>query len=78
MSPQKISLTDTRFKNISDLSYYEHNGLFKYTSGNFTSFESALSHQKKVRSSGFTDAFVVAFYEGNRIPVSEAREMHNH
>lgn len=77
-SPQKISLTDSRFKNIGDISYYEHNGLFKYTSGDFASFESALSHQKKVRSSGFADAFIVAFYKGNRVPVSEAREMENH
>jgi N-acetylmuramoyl-L-alanine amidase len=77
-SPHEISSSDSIFKDISDVDHYNHNGLYKYTSGKFTSFEKALDHQRKVRSSGFSDAFIVAFYKGNRIPVSEAKGFENH
>ena len=52
-----------------------HNGRFTdYRVGAFKKFAEAKSAVDKARSSGISDAFIVAFYNGQRIPVSEAKE----
>ncbi len=76
-SPRKLSLSDSRFKNLDNISYYEHNGLYKYTAGSFKSEESAVKYQKTVRSKGFSDAFVVPFIDGKRVSMQEARQLVN-
>ncbi len=72
-SPRQLSLSDSRFTKLSSLSYYKHNGMYKYTSGSFLSFDKATAHQKKVKSAGFSDAFIVVFYNNKRISLSEAK-----
>ncbi len=74
-SPMQLALSSPRFKNLPTLSYYLHNGMYKYTSGHFSSLDQALKHQKLVRQKGFADAFIVSFFEGERITLSQAREM---
>lgn len=71
-SPSQLPLSDSRFKGLEDLSYYEQNAMYKYTSGSFLTMDKAIGYQKKVRASGFSDAFVVTFYDGKRISISEA------
>jgi N-acetylmuramoyl-L-alanine amidase len=68
----KIELTDKRFKGIETPWSYFHNGLWKYTSGSFTSYEQALKHLEKLKKTGFQDAFVVAFEGNNRISIDQA------
>jgi N-acetylmuramoyl-L-alanine amidase len=74
-SPMQLVLSDPRFKNLPELSYYTHNGMYKYTSGHFNSRKKALKHQKLVRSKGFSDAFVVAFLNRERITLQRAKEI---
>lgn len=50
-------------------------GLVRYTAGLFTRFEAADEAKGTVRGRGYTDAFVVAFYNGKRIPLAEARRL---
>ncbi|MBK8948817.1 MAG: PD40 domain-containing protein [Flavobacteriales bacterium] len=50
-------------------------GLIRYTAGLFTRFEAADEAKGTVRGRGYTDAFVVAFYNGKRIPLAEARRI---
>jgi N-acetylmuramoyl-L-alanine amidase len=76
-SPKKLPLTDTRFKNIKDLSYYDHNGMHKYTSGNFSSRSQANEFKNKMRSEGYSDAFVVVFNNNKRISLKEATLLEN-
>ncbi len=76
-SPMQLVLSDPRFKNLPALSYYLHNGIYKYTSGHFNSLSLANKHLSEVRSKGFSDAFVVAFHRGRRITLSQAREIGN-
>lgn len=71
-SPKKLLLSDPKFKGINDLSYYEHNGMYKYTTGSFSNRNQANEHKKKIRSTGFSDAFVVSFYKDKRISLKEA------
>lgn len=47
-------------------------GYIRYTAGIFTSFESADKAKDAIHALGFKDAFVVAFYNGKRLPVSDA------
>jgi hypothetical protein len=47
-------------------------GLVRYTAGLFTGFRQAADAKDKVRSRGYTDAFVVAYRDGKRIPLGEA------
>jgi N-acetylmuramoyl-L-alanine amidase len=64
-----------RFKSIPDVGYYRHNGIYKYTSGHFATLLRAGSHQHFVRSKGYRDAFVVAFYQNRRISLSKAKKI---
>ena len=72
-SPRQLPLSDSRFKGLAELSYYEHNGVYKYTSGSFATLDEATTHRKVVRSTGFSDAFVVAFHKDSRVSISEAK-----
>ncbi len=74
-SPVLIKTSDARFKDIPDVSYYEHNGLYKYTSGNFSSRAQADQHMARVRKMGYGDAFVAAFKDNNRISMQEATKL---
>ena len=65
-----------KFKDLEDVRVYEHNGMFKYTSGNHTSYTEAIKLQNGVRShKKYRDAFIVAFKGGERIDVDKARDI---
>ena len=61
-----------KFRKLKDVRYYVDNGLYKYTSGNDTSYKAMLKWKDEVRRLGFKDAFVVAFKNGKRISLKEA------
>ncbi len=54
---------------------YQQDGLYKYTVGATADFQEITKLQADLRNLGFKGAFVVAFKDGERIKVSEAREM---
>lgn len=56
---------------------YQQGGLYKYTVGSTQDFEEITKLQTELRDLGFKGAFVVAFKDGERIKVSEARELLN-
>jgi N-acetylmuramoyl-L-alanine amidase len=76
-SPRALAATDHRLKNISDLYSYEHNGLYKYTSGAFLKLQDAQNHQALMKQKGYRDAFVAAFYQDKRISNEEALKLTN-
>ena len=51
------------------------NGITRYTAGLFTGVNMAVEAKNSIRSIGYNDAFVVAFYNGERISIAKAREM---
>ncbi|MEO5642488.1 MAG: hypothetical protein ABIQ40_20580, partial [Bacteroidia bacterium] len=50
-------------------------GLTRYTAGLFNQFANADAAKSEIRALGYKDAFVVAFYNGKRISIDEARRM---
>lgn len=51
------------------------NGITRYTAGLFTGINMAIEAKNSIRSIGYNDAFVVAFYNGERVSIAKAREM---
>jgi N-acetylmuramoyl-L-alanine amidase len=70
-----IPLSESRFSKVPQVEVYFHDGLYKYTSGRYDKINDASRHQAAVRQLGYTDAFVVAFYKGERIGLAEARKI---
>lgn len=50
-------------------------GLIRYTAGFFKAFETADLAKEVIKGYGYEDAFVVAFYNGKRITINEARQI---
>lgn len=73
-SPKSLASNAAVFKGVS-VDEYIDNGTYKYTTGNAKSIDEATGIQRDMRKKGFSDAFVVAFLNGERIPVSKAREI---
>ena len=71
-SQAKLPSNSTRFKGISVYEYQQDN-LYKYAAGEFVAdFNAANSYKNDLRSSGFPNAFVVAFQNGQRISLEKA------
>jgi N-acetylmuramoyl-L-alanine amidase len=69
----EIPLSDKRFAKIENCWKYNHTGQYRYTSGCFNSMSDAYEHlQKMKKNSNYSDAFIVAFLNGQRITTGEA------
>jgi hypothetical protein len=70
---------DRLYKKLSVLrridSYTGDKGVVVYTVGELANFDDAVKLQNQIRQEGVKDAFVVAFNNGKRITLSEAREI---
>ena len=75
-STEPLSKSDSRLRG-QDAWEYQQSGLYKYTVGSTADFEEITKLQAELRNLGFQGAFVVAFKNGERIKVSEAREVLN-
>ena len=64
-----------KYANVSDVSFYKAGLLFKYTSGNYNSMDEAMKQQTKLRELGYKDCFIVAFNNGIRMDLSEAKKL---
>ena len=67
-----VPVTDKAFAKVREVDRYYYNGAYRYTSGTFRSREEAAMRQAEVRKLGFSDAFVVAFINGERATIKEA------
>jgi N-acetylmuramoyl-L-alanine amidase len=74
-SDVELNLKDPKFAQVTEGSYYKVGSFYKYTSGSFKTSAEASKHQKKLKESGFTDCFVVAFKDGQRIDLKEAKAL---
>lgn len=74
---QPRPLDAPEFKGLENVSFYYHEGLYKYTVGNERHPDQASEVQQMLHHKGFTDAFVVAFKNNERISQAEAIKLLN-
>ncbi|MDD5571181.1 MAG: hypothetical protein PHD97_08500 [Bacteroidales bacterium] len=72
------TVTPAQLFNIEPL-YYEKTptGNYRYTTGVYNKLNDAVYAKRAIVNRGVTDAFVVAFYNGRKINVAEARDLLN-
>ena len=73
-TPDKIAVTDKRFSGLEQVDCYNENSMWKYTSGNATTYAEAQKLLTAAKAK-FPDAFIISFQDGKKIPVSEARKL---
>jgi len=76
-SSTRLATNSPQFKGLKNVWEYQDSGLYKYTVGNQKDLKSASALQSKFRRKGFSEAFVVTFKNGKRIPVREALRLLN-
>jgi hypothetical protein len=76
-SRTRLATNSPQFKGLKNVWEYKDSGLYKYTIGNQIDLRSASVLQSEFHRKGFVGAFVVAFKNGKRIPVREARKLLN-
>lgn len=74
-NPKKLASNSPVFKGLNDVESYEHQGAYKFVTGKYSKIEEAIKSQNQLRSDGFKDAFVVAFNNGIRITIVEAKKL---
>ena len=67
-----VPVTDKDFAKVPEVDVYFYNGAYRYTSGDFRTKDEAIERQAAVRELGYSDAFVVAFIDGERATIKEA------
>jgi len=76
-SSTRLETNSPQFKDLKNVWEYKDKGTYKYTVGNQLDLKSASALQSECRRKGFVGAFVVAFKNGIRIPLREARKLLN-
>ena len=71
----KVSFDDKMFEGFPDVDYYFDGSYYKYTIGKEYDEADCDYLVKMAVNKGHTDAFIVAFYQGNRITLDEAAEI---
>lgn len=66
--------SDSAFKGWKECDFYKENGLVKYTYGETSNYDTIISMKNKLKKD-FKDAFIIAFYNGKKITVSEAKKL---
>ena len=64
-----------KFRGLEDVKMYQHEGQYKYTTGNDQDFEKAKMLKQKLIDQGYKDVFIVAFLNEERISIEEAKRL---
>lgn len=73
----ELKTTNSKFSQLQKetINYVKENGLYKYRIGPYTNLDEAVKKQSIARTAGFKDAFVIAFNNGKRISLEEAKAL---
>ncbi len=71
-TPKKANLSEAKWRNIQNLSIRYEKGMYKYQITGIDKYNDANTMKDIMRKKGFEGAFVVAYSNGNQIPITEA------
>jgi len=71
----KRPAADNLYAGMKPLFYEQAEGWYRYMHGEFYQLDVAVEARNKIRTLGYADAFVVAYYSGKRISIAEARNI---
>lgn len=74
LSTQK-TLSGGKYDALPKIDSYLFKGMYRYTTGETDDYNEAVKLQNKVRKAGFVDAFIIAFYKGERLNANDARKI---
>lgn len=74
-SEKELKAGSKEFKGLTGYDQYKQGNVYRYTMGNESTVSKAKNLQNELRKKGIKDAFVIAFYNGKRISLQEAREL---
>jgi N-acetylmuramoyl-L-alanine amidase len=75
-SGKKLVFDSKKYRDMPDIMEYKADGWFKYSTGNFSTYEEALKHQKFIRDQKkYKDAFIICFSGEERISLEKALEL---
>jgi hypothetical protein len=61
---------------LPDIKEYREDAWYKYSTGNFRTYEEAVRHQKFLKEvKKYKDAFIICFLENERITLEKALEL---
>ncbi len=63
---------NSQFKGLSPVTYYKENGIYKYTFCESTDYNYVLRQKRNLVDAKFSDAFIIAFKDGEKMNVSQA------
>ena len=74
-SPKPLSTSTPKWQQVSyRIEVIQENSLFKYQARHFLNFQQAFAAKLQVQKQGFKDAFIVAYKNGEKIPLQAARK----
>lgn len=72
---KKIPLNSSKFEGVKNVEEFEEDKTYKYLTGNYKTMEEAFAEQRRLRKAGFEDAFSIAFSNGKKISIKEAKAL---
>jgi len=72
-SGKLLNETNPLFKGEKNIVSENVNGMYKYMTGKYSALNEAIARQNQLRAAGFDGAFVVAYHNGTRITLKEAK-----
>ncbi|MDC6385759.1 N-acetylmuramoyl-L-alanine amidase [Flagellimonas taeanensis] len=73
-SAKNIPLKGENFNGLDQLSKEPYKNLFRYLYGNANTLEEAKRLKAKADAKGYTTSYIVAYKDGNRVPLSQAQD----
>ncbi len=74
-SASKMPARNDEYAGMMPIFYEYAEGWYRYMHGEFFDLNNAFSARNQIRTMGYADAFVVAYFNGRRISVAEARNI---
>ena len=70
-SSRELATKSYNFKGLNDVSRSKEGSLYRYYYGSTRDYTQAQRLQSEARASGYDQAYIVAFKENKRLPLSE-------